>query len=116
MADWQTLLGKQTFVMGVLNVTPDSFSDGGRYADVEAAVAHAHILVSQGAHLLDIGGESTRPATFGDKSPLPPDEEKRRILPVIQRLAAEMPHVPTKPRLPAPRWTPGHPSSTTSAV
>ena len=94
MADWQTLLGKQTFVMGVLNVTPDSFSDGGRYADVEAAVAHAHVLVSQGAHLLDIGGESTRPATFGDKSPLPPDEEKRRILPVIQRLAAEMPHVP----------------------
>ena len=94
MADWQTLLGKQTFVMGVLNVTPDSFSDGGRYADVEAAVAHAHALVAEGAHLLDIGGESTRPATFGDKSPLPPDEEKRRILPVIQRLAAEMPHVP----------------------
>ena len=94
MADWQTLLGKQTFVMGVLNVTPDSFSDGGRYADVEAAVAHAHALVAEGAHLLDIGGESTRPATFGDKSPLPPDEEKRRILPVIQRLAAEMPHIP----------------------
>ena len=80
--------------MGVLNVTPDSFSDGGRYADVEAAVAHAHSLVADGAHLLDIGGESTRPATFGDRSPLPPDEEKRRILPVIARLAAEMPHVP----------------------
>lgn len=80
--------------MGVLNVTPDSFSDGGRYADVEAAVAHAHALVKNGAHLLDIGGESTRPATFGDRSPLPPDEEKRRILPVIARLAAEMPHVP----------------------
>lgn len=80
--------------MGVLNVTPDSFSDGGLYAGVEAAVSHAHTLVADGAHLLDIGGESTRPATFGDRSPLPPDEEKRRILPVIQRLAAEMPHVP----------------------
>lgn len=91
---WQHLLGKQTLVMGVLNVTPDSFSDGGRYADVEAAVAHAHTLVADGADLLDIGGESTRPATFGDRSPLPPDEEQRRILPVIQRLAAEMPHVP----------------------
>ncbi len=80
--------------MGVLNVTPDSFSDGGRYDTVEAAIAHAHALVADGADLLDIGGESTRPATFGDKSPLPPDEEKRRILPVIARLAAEMPHVP----------------------
>ncbi len=80
--------------MGVLNVTPDSFSDGGLYARVEAAVAHAHALVADGAHLLDIGGESTRPATFGDRSPLPADEEKRRILPVIERLAAEMPPVP----------------------
>jgi len=92
--DWQTLLGKRTLVMGVLNVTPDSFSDGGRFDTVEATVAHAHTLVADGAHLLDIGGESTRPATFGDKSPLPPDEEKRRILPVIQRLATELPHVP----------------------
>ncbi len=80
--------------MGVLNVTPDSFSDGGLYAGVDAAVAHAHRLVAAGAHLLDIGGESTRPATFGDKSPLPPGEEARRILPVLQRLAAEMPTVP----------------------
>ena len=80
--------------MGVLNVTPDSFSDGGLYADVQAAVAHAHQMVSEGAHLLDIGGESTRPATFSDRSPLPPEEEKRRILPVIVRLAAELPHIP----------------------
>ncbi len=92
--DWRALLGKRTLVMGVLNVTPDSFSDGGLYAGVDAAVAHAHRLVAAGAHLLDIGGESTRPATFGDRSPLPPDEERRRILPVIARLAAEMPHVP----------------------
>ena len=51
-------------------------------------------MAADGADLLDIGGESTRPATFGDKSPLPADEEKRRILPVIARLAAELPHVP----------------------
>ena len=93
-SDWQDLIGKQTLIMGVLNVTPDSFSDGGLYDTVEAAVAHARALIADGAHILDIGGESTRPATFGDKSPLPPDEEKRRILPVIQRLAAEMPQVP----------------------
>ena len=92
--DWQALLGQRTLILGVLNVTPDSFSDGGLYADVDAAVAHAHALVSDGADILDIGGESTRPATFGDKSPLPPEEEKRRILPVIARLAAEMPSVP----------------------
>ena len=84
--------------MGVLNVTPDSFSDGGLYADVEAAVAHAHQMVSEGAHILDIGGESTRPATFSDRSPLPPEEEKRRILPVIARLAAELPHIPISDR------------------
>lgn len=91
---WRELLGKQTLVMGILNVTPDSFSDGGLYTNLETAVAQAHRLVTDGAHLLDIGGESTRPATFGDRSPLPPDEEKRRILPVIARLAAELPHIP----------------------
>jgi len=92
--DWRHLLGKQTLVMGVLNVTPDSFSDGGLYAGVDAAVAHAHRLVADGAHILDIGGESTRPATFGDKSPLLPEDEKRRILPVLERLAAELPAIP----------------------
>ncbi len=80
--------------MGVLNVTPDSFSDGGLFAEIESAVRHAHRMVADGADILDIGGESTRPATFGDRSPLPPDEEKRRILPVIQRLHTELPHVP----------------------
>jgi dihydropteroate synthase len=92
--DWRALLGKRTLVMGVLNVTPDSFSDGGLYAGAEAAVAHAHRLVADGAHILDIGGESTRPATFGDKSPLLPEDEKRRILPVLERLAAELPAIP----------------------
>ena len=93
-SDWQDLIGKQTLIMGVLNVTPDSFSDGGLYDTAEAAVAHARTLIQDGAHILDIGGESTRPATFGDKSPLPLQEEIARILPVIERLHAEMPFVP----------------------
>ena len=71
--------------MGVVNVTPDSFSDGGRYLDVEAAVAHGHALVAAGATLLDVGGESTRPGA----SPVDEHEERRRVLPVIERLGAE---------------------------
>ncbi len=91
---WRDALGRRTLVMGVLNVTPDSFSDGGRFTSVESAVAHAHQMVTDGADIIDIGGESTRPATFGDKSPLPVDEEKRRVLPVIVRLTADLPDVP----------------------
>ena len=79
--------------MGVLNMTPDSFSDGGLYADLDAAVAQAHKMAEDGAHLFDIGGESTRPATFRDHAPLPAAEEKRRILPLIARLAAELPQI-----------------------
>ena len=86
--------GRRTYVMGVLNVTPDSFSDGGLFADTDAAVAQAHRMAADGADILDIGGESTRPATFGDKSPLPAEEELRRVLPVIARLTHELPHVP----------------------
>ncbi|HET6153891.1 MAG TPA: dihydropteroate synthase, partial [Marmoricola sp.] len=70
--------------MGVVNVTPDSFSDGGRYADVDAAVAHGLDLVAHGADLLDIGGESTRP---GATRPLVA-EELARVIPVITELAA----------------------------
>ncbi len=68
--------------MGILNVTPDSFSDGGRYLDLEAAVRHGCELVEQGADLIDIGGESSRPFA----TPVPADEEKRRVLPVIRQL------------------------------
>ena len=71
-------------VMGIVNVTPDSFSDGGKFFDPEAAVAHALELVAQGAEILDIGGESTRPGA----APVPAAEELRRVLPVIERLAA----------------------------
>lgn len=54
-------LGRRTLVMGVVNITPDSFSDGGKYLDPQAALAHALALVEEGAHLLDLGAESTRP-------------------------------------------------------
>jgi len=71
-------------VMGVLNVTPDSFSDGGRFAERNAALTHARRLVEQGADIVDVGGESTRPGS----SPVPPDEEMRRVLPAVEELAA----------------------------
>jgi dihydropteroate synthase len=71
--------------MGVVNVTPDSFSDGGRWLDAGRAVAHGLELVADGADLLDVGGESTRPGA----EPVPADEERRRVLPVIERLVAE---------------------------
>jgi dihydropteroate synthase len=70
-------------VMGVLNVTPDSFSDGGRYADLEAAVAHGAFIRDQGADLVDVGGESTRPGA----ERIDADTEIRRVLPVIRELA-----------------------------
>jgi dihydropteroate synthase len=72
-------------VVGVLNVTPDSFSDGGRYTSVADAVAHARAMVGAGADLIDIGGESTRPGARRVDA----DEELRRVLPVIRALAAE---------------------------
>lgn len=72
-----------TLVMGVVNVTPDSFSDGGEYLDPEAAVAHARRLIAEGADLVDIGGESTRPGA----QPVPEDEELRRVIPVVEGLA-----------------------------
>ena len=80
-------LGKRTLVMGIVNVTPDSFSEGGQFADTEAAVTHALRLVADGADLLDIGGESTRPGAV----PVFADEELRRVLPVLERLRAELP-------------------------
>ena len=73
-------------VMGVLNVTPDSFSDGGRYRDVTAAVEHGLAMAEQGAAIIDVGGESTRPGA----SDVPLQEELDRVLPVIERLAARV--------------------------
>jgi dihydropteroate synthase len=71
-------------LMGVVNVTPDSFSDGGRYADAAAAVRHGEALAAQGAAILDVGGESTRPGA----EPVALEEELRRVVPVIEALAA----------------------------
>jgi dihydropteroate synthase len=71
--------------MGVINVTPDSFSDGGRFLDHAAAVEHGRSLVAQGADWIDVGGESTRPRA----EPVPVDEELRRVIPVVEALAAD---------------------------
>ena len=78
-------IGERTLIMGILNVTPDSFSDGGRYVDLDRAVAHARELVEAGADILDIGGESTRPGS----APVEAAEELDRVLPVIRALAGE---------------------------
>lgn len=75
----------RTLVMGICNVTPDSFYDGGRYVDVDAAIAHGLRLVEAGADIVDVGGESTRPGA----AEVPVSEELRRVLPVVERLAAD---------------------------
>src|ERR1700716_3523571 len=77
-------------VMGIVNVTPDSFSDGGRFLSSSAALAHAARLIAEGADIVDVGGESTRPQ---GADLVPTDEELRRVLPVIRTLAAERPDV-----------------------
>ncbi|PWK07848.1 dihydropteroate synthase [Tumebacillus permanentifrigoris] len=83
-------IGTRTLIMGILNVTPDSFSDGGRWSEVDLALEHAREMVAAGADILDIGGESTRPG----HDPVSADEEIARVVPVIQRLAQELPGVP----------------------
>jgi len=93
-------LGERTLIMGILNITPDSFSDGGKYTGVDAAVAHAREMVAAGADIIDLGGESTRlqanPTVYADSSrpwswePLPVEEELRRVIPVLERLLEEI--------------------------
>lgn len=75
----------RTLVMGVLNVTPDSFYDGGRHSSTETAIRHARQLIAEGADILDIGGESTRPGS----EPVPSEEELSRVIPVIEAIASE---------------------------
>jgi dihydropteroate synthase len=104
-------LGKRTLIMGIVNVTPDSFSDGGLYLDRDQAVAHARRLLDEGADILDIGGESTRPGARVEAPAIPPssqanthpassaspktavtaDEELKRVLPVITELKKKHP-------------------------
>jgi dihydropteroate synthase len=81
---------RPTMVMGIVNVTPDSFSDGGHFFDSGRAIAHAERLIAEGADIIDIGGESTRPNAV----PVPEEEELRRVLPVVRSLARQAEGVP----------------------
>ena len=82
-------MGRRTLIMGVVNVTPDSFSDGGLYVDAGKAVARAEQLLDEGASVIDVGGESTRP---GATEPVSEEEESRRVLPVIRDLKRRRPN------------------------
>lgn len=84
--DFDLDLSSKTHVMGILNITPDSFSDGGLFYEPERALEHALKMVEDGADIVDIGGESTRPGS----EPLPEEEEIRRVVPVIKRLSAQI--------------------------
>ncbi|KYH35039.1 dihydropteroate synthase [Clostridium tepidiprofundi DSM 19306] len=79
-------IGKRTYIMGILNVTPDSFSDGGKFNNIENAVMHAKEMESQGADIIDIGGESTRP----NHVPVSEEEEIKRVIPIIEALSREI--------------------------
>ncbi|WP_097151232.1 dihydropteroate synthase [Ureibacillus acetophenoni] len=80
---------KETFVMGILNVTPDSFSDGGQYNSIETAIEHAKKMVAEGAKIIDVGGESTRPGY----TRISDEEEISRVVPIIQALLKEVPAI-----------------------
>jgi dihydropteroate synthase len=85
--DHQLRCGERTLLMGIVNVTPDSFSDGGAFLDPDAAVRHALRLAADGADILDVGGESTRPGS----DPVAAGEELRRVLPVVEGILAALP-------------------------
>ena len=79
-------IGERTYIMGILNVTPDSFSDGGKFNEIEAAVAHANKLVEDGADIIDIGGESTRPGA----EYVTEEEEIKRVVPIIKAIKEQL--------------------------
>ena len=81
-------LGPDPVLVGVLNATPDSFSDGGDFLDPDRAAARAATMLDEGAHVIDVGGESTRPGS----DPVPPEEEARRVIPVIRSIMADRPY------------------------
>jgi len=85
--DTEIDLSRRALIMGVLNITPDSFSDGGRFLNPAQAIRHAKEMVAAGADLIDVGGESTRPGA----EPISSDEELRRVIPVVERLSQEVP-------------------------
>ena len=76
-------IGKRTLIMGVLNVTPDSFSDGNQFLNIDRAIAHAEQMIEEGADIIDVGGESTRPGG----EPVTAEEEIQRVVPIIEELA-----------------------------
>ncbi|MFL0250583.1 dihydropteroate synthase [Clostridium neuense] len=79
------IIGKRTYIMGILNVTPDSFSDGGKFNSIESALKHAKQMIDEGADIIDIGGESTRPS----HTPVSLEDEIKRVVPVIEVLSKE---------------------------
>ena len=79
-------IGKRTYIMGILNVTPDSFSDGGKFNNLETAIKHAKEMIAEGADIIDIGGESTRP----NHIPVSEEEEIKRVVPIIKALSKEI--------------------------
>lgn len=83
-------LKKRSYIVGILNVTPDSFSDGGQFANIDSALSHAKKIIAEGADILDIGGESTRPNATSVEA----EEEQRRVIDIIRRLRSEYPTVP----------------------
>jgi dihydropteroate synthase len=93
--EFKFVFPRPALVMGIVNVTPDSFSDGGKHLDADAAVAHALGLAKQGAGILDIGGESTRPGA----TPVDEQEETRRVVPVIKKLAAAFKRGKSRPAI-----------------
>jgi len=84
--DYSLAIGERTYVMGILNATPDSFSDGGRFNEVEAGVRHARQMVEEGADIIDVGGESTRPGA----AEVTLDDELKRVVPLIQAIRANV--------------------------
>jgi dihydropteroate synthase len=79
-------IGKRTYIMGILNITPDSFSDGGRFNSIQAAINHAKAMVAEGADIIDIGGESTRPGHVQVSI----EEEIKRVVPIIEALSKQL--------------------------
>ncbi|WP_084281049.1 dihydropteroate synthase [Alkaliphilus transvaalensis] len=84
--NYEFKLGTRTFIMGILNITPDSFSDGGSYTNIEEAIQQAKRMVEEGADIIDVGGESTRPGA----AEVSASEELQRVLPVVERLVKEI--------------------------
>ena len=93
--EFEFIFPRAALIMGIVNVTPDSFSDGGKHLSTKAAVAHALELAEQGAEILDIGGESTRPGA----KPVDAKEEMRRVLPVIEKLAVKFKTAKVRPAI-----------------